>query len=655
MRTLCTLTLLCLVTAAACGAEFGPVLNGQIDGQPAAEMMLRYSDGLAQECYAARTTAYEAVETQEDAEAYAARLRKCFEEQLGGFPERTPLNARTVDQGEGDGYRYEKVIFESQPDFLVSAVLYLPMSSERCPGVLVPCGHSNNGKASEVYQRACISLARNGIAALIYDPFGQGERYYYLKDDGKPEFGTTLQHTVAGVGAILTGTNMATYRIYDGMRGLDYLAARPEVDETRLGCTGNSGGGTLTSYIMALDERVACAAPSCYLTTFERLLATIGPQDAEQDIFGQLAAGIDQPDYVLMRAPKPTLLCTATQDFFDITGSWDNFRQAKRFYARYGLSERVDIIEYDDEHGFSQPRREAMVRWMRRWLQGKDDPVTEDTFQVLTDEEAQCSAKGQLILQESAVSVPQLNMRREGELAKQRAAFWRDTPKEQVLAKVAECIGAQYQADAAIPSEDMIESIPAEGYTVKKVVLHAEDGIVLPAILLDPEKKSGNAILVCPPDGKEEALAPGSPLLGAAAAGDVVLVVDLRGLGETAPVPKYKEWTKYVGVDWQDYFRAYLVGQSYVGMRTEDIFAAARYLKTIAPGEVSLFARGRTTVPALHAAALAPDFFLPRPSRRRYSLLVRRGARTPRGRPTGQRGSRRLGLVRPAGPGGLAG
>ena len=89
------------------------------------------------------------------------------------------------------------------------------------------------------------------------------------------------------------------------MRSLDYLASRPEIDPTRLGCTGCSGGGTLTSYLMALDERIVAAAPSCYLTSLERLFATIGPQDAEQNITGQVAFGMEHADYCAAALPAP--------------------------------------------------------------------------------------------------------------------------------------------------------------------------------------------------------------------------------------------------------------------------------------------------------------------------------------------------------------
>ena len=89
-------------------------------------------------------------------------------------------------RGQRDGYRVEKVIYESRPDHHVTANLYLPEGKPPFPGVLVPCGHSANGKAAEAYQRACILMAKNGLAVLCYDPIGQGERVQLLDDDGKP-------------------------------------------------------------------------------------------------------------------------------------------------------------------------------------------------------------------------------------------------------------------------------------------------------------------------------------------------------------------------------------------------------------------------------------------------------------------------------------
>ena len=586
----------------------GNAMSQENDGTSPSAMMSQYLLEQASERFAVRQARYESLKTTEDVQAYQENLRTFFIKQLGGFPERTPLNAQTVASGETEWFRYEKVIFESLPHFYVTGMLYLPKTAGPYPGIIVPCGHSTNGKASEAYQRASMLLAANGMASFCYDPIGQGERYMYLKEDGTPEFGSTLEHTLVGVGAILTGTNTATYRIWDGMRAIDFLQSRSDIDPERIGCTGNSGGGTLTSYLMALDERIYCAAPSCYLTTFDRLLNTIGPQDAEQNIYGQIAYGMDHPDYIHLRAPKPTLICAATQDFFDISGTWDTFREAKRIFSRMGFSERVDLIENDDKHGFNQPQREAAARWMSRWLLGQDRVIVEPEFTVFTDEEMQCTPRGQVLLMDGAVSVLELNTRRARDLKAKRDAFRKETDDQAFRSKVRELIGLP-EPDEIVPeavplSPADIQGTPGEGFMLKP-----EPGIQLRALLLKPESFTGDYVLLCAEDRLEKLFENADPAADYLAAGHAVCLVELRGLGQTANDSGAKGWKEQVGPDWQDYFLAYLLGKSYVGMRTRDIIAATSWIRSLEERPVRLVATGQTTVPALHAAALKPGLF----------------------------------------------
>ena len=386
------------------------------------KMLYTYLQGECEKAFEARRRDVAALKSEDDLRKRQESLRAKFIEALGGFPEKTPLNARVVGTVKGDGFRVEKVIYESRPDHHVTGNLYIPEGKGPFPGVLVPCGHSDKGKAEEAYQRISLLLVKNGFVVLCYDPIGQGERMQLINAEGKAAIkGNTTEHTMSGIGALLVGWSCASFRIWDGIRSIDYLASRPEVDPTKLGCTGNSGGGTLTSYLMAIDDRIAVAAPSCYVTTLERLFATIGPQDAEQNITGQVAFGMEQTDYVTMRAPKPTLICTGTQDFFDIQGSWTTFREAKQVYGMIGHAERVDLIEYNDKHGFSQPRREAALRWMRRWLQGVDDAAVEAPTPTFKEEDLRCTATGQVLSDLKGVSVFQLSLARENTLSASRS------------------------------------------------------------------------------------------------------------------------------------------------------------------------------------------------------------------------------------------
>jgi dienelactone hydrolase len=402
------LSLATLVTARSNGAD------EDAKTPPAGEMLKHYLLDEAHRQFTARRQAIAAIKTPEDVARRQQAMRSFLLRSLGDLPERTPLNPTVVGSLTRKGYRVENVIFESRPNHRVTANLYLPEGKPPFPGVLLPCGHSDNGKAYEGYQRACILLARNGMAVLCYDPIGQGERFQLLDAQGKPVVRGTTEHTMEGIGALLVGRQLASYCIWDGFRALDYLESRPEVDPDRLGCTGNSGGGTLTTYLMALDDRIKVAAPSCFITSLERLFATIGPQDAEQNITGDVGAGMEHADYITMRAPKPTLLTVGTRDFFDIQGSWDTYRDVKLIYGRLGFGERVDLFESDEEHGFTRPRRVATVRWMRRWLLKQDDAVDESEVPIATDAELQCTQSGQVLRDfKDDVSVFELNRERE--------------------------------------------------------------------------------------------------------------------------------------------------------------------------------------------------------------------------------------------------
>ncbi|MDH7571247.1 MAG: acetylxylan esterase, partial [Armatimonadota bacterium] len=474
-----TLPVVLTLAATASPSSEWAVLSPEGSEVPPARMLYSYLEAQARAFFDARRAAIEALASPEDVRRRQEALRARFIAALGGFPERTPLNPRVVGTLDGDGYRVERVIYESRPGHHVTANLYLPEGKPPFPGVLVPCGHSANGKASEPYQRVAILLAKNGMAALCYDPIGQGERSQILDAAGKPQMGNTAEHTMVGVGALLVGQSTATFRIWDGMRSLDYLASRPEIDPTRLGCTGNSGGGTLTAYLMALDDRILAAAPSCYLTTLERLFATIGPQDAEQNITGQVAFGMDHADYLLLRAPKPTLMCVATKDYFDIQGAWTTFREAKRIYGLLGFGERVDLFEYGDGHGFSRPRRQAAMRWMRRWLLGKDDAPKEGEFAVHRDEMLQCTVAGQVLREfPGEKSVTDFCFEREKQLSPARARAWREEGPQACLQRVRKLIALP----DTVPAAPCVETSTARlgQVSVRKLRFDTEPGIAVP-------------------------------------------------------------------------------------------------------------------------------------------------------------------------------
>lgn len=596
---------LCFFTTQMLAADELTVLPDQLaEGSPK-QMLRRYLKTQAEAAFARRQAAYEAVKTPEDVAAYQTKLRGLLLEQLGEFPERNPLNAKVVGELKGEGYRAEKLIYESQPQHFVTAILFLPLTKGPHPAVLVPAGHSLDGKVSN--QRVCILLAMNGIAAMCYDPIGQGERFQLLDDNGQPRFKMTEEHTLLGSTSMLVGRGTASYRIWDGIRSLDYLASRDDIDAKRLGVTGCSGGGTLSSYLMAFDERVACAAPSCYITSFPRLLATIGPQDAEQNIHAQIALGIDHADYMLLRAPRPTLILASTHDFFDIQGTWDSYRQAKRIYTRLGHPERVNLIETDAKHGYPLLQREAMAHWMNRWLLGTDQPIGEAEFTTPSAAAARCTERGQVMLVSGARSVTDLNVELANKYQAQRQKLWQKKNLPAALESVRKIAGIRPLSQLPQPTVRQAGKLERDGYTIEKLVLEPEPTLLIPALLFKPTKLTGQKYLYVSGAGKQTAAEKDSAVEQLVRHGHIVLAIDVRGSGETGPSPAGL-W----GGDWNDIFVSYLLGRSMLGMRAEDILVAARYLNDVKGTEnstVNLIGSGAAGPAALHAAAVERDLF----------------------------------------------
>ena len=614
------------------------VLPDSINGVETRKMVRHYLLDQAEKAFLRREAAFEELKTTEQMGEHQRRMRDFLRAQLGDFPARTPLESRVVGRHQRDGYVVERVLYQSRPGHYVTALLYLPEGPPPYPGVLIACGHAPSAKSSKMYQRAGILLAKGGMAALCYDPIGQGERHQMLHPDGRPRFENGIEHMLVAVSSIPLGLSAATYRIWDGMRGIDYLTSREEIDPDRIGLTGNSGGGLVTTLLMALDERIACAAPSCYITHVKEMLHTQGPGDSEQQVYGEIAQGLGHADYLMIRAPKPTLICAATRDdMFDISGSWRSLREAKRFYGRLGHPERVDLVEADVVHGFFRPLREGMARWMRRWLLGVDDPLREDDSPLLSEEEGvmqefitaggpnysefrpvrlpvvRSSPDGQVQLIPGAVSVFQFNREREQELAGLRRAYWRRSPRGEALDEVRRLAGIRRLDDLPPLTAEDAGSLSRPGYTIHKQILHPEPGIRLPALRFAPDASSPEVVLYLHGQGKQVDAEPEGPIEKQVRDGREVLAVDLRGVGETQPAKGKWGYGPLFGADWEEFYMAYMLGRSYLGMRAEEILIIARHLAeesgTDGKRKVHLVAIGEAGPAALHAAALEPALF----------------------------------------------
>src|SRR5256886_6849928 len=559
----CILAFLFAVPAAAQESEDLNFASGLEQFQDIRRMLPSYLNNIGLQMLTQRQRQIEGLATIADVGRRRAYLRERMLNDLGGFPERTPLNSRVVGVLQRPGYRIEKVIFESQPHFYVTANLYLPTTGHPpYPAILFPLGHEPGGKANPTWQQMLGSLATKGFVALTWDPIGQGERLQiYDEDLRESKVGdSTTEHTVVGAQCLLLGEHLARYTIWDGMRALDYLLSRPEVDPTRVGLTGNSGGGTHTAYIAALDDRIQVAAPSCYITSWRLMLQTIGPQDAEQTFPFWLQEGLDYPDYLYAFAPKPCLLLSAIRDFFPIAGARETFAEAEKVYSAIGAREKLGMFEADDGHGYNKTRRLAAYDWFGRWLKGARDTDPEPQIEMATPEELRCTPTGQVSTSLGGESVFTLNQKRLEQLKANRLTRLGDLP-----GKVREAI--HYEPPSGPLQVTSYGTITRPGYRIEKLIYESEPGIVIPSLLYVPDAGASRraAVLMVTGDGKASSVTEAEQFV---TSGTVVLSIDARGTGETRVDTDVnsREFDHYFG-DFSDIMTALLVGKTMAGMR----------------------------------------------------------------------------------------
>jgi len=527
---------------------------------------------------AERQRRFAAVANPADLARLQQELRTSFLELLDGLPARAGAPpVRTFGKIDGDDYTIEQLTFESFPGYFVPALLYRPKKADgKRPGVISPCGHSTTGKAANTYQILQINLAKRGYVVLSYDPVGQGERsQFWDAEQKRSRFNLTCgEHAVLGNPLYLLGTSLARYRIHDGLCAIDYLTALPEVDAERIGCVGNSGGGTLTAYIAALDPRVRAAVPSCYITTLPRRMGNRIERDPdadpEQDIFGFVSAGIDHAGLLALRVPRPTLVNAAQLDFFPIEGTRESAAEVKRLYKAAGVPERFALAEAPEKHGLSLPLRQAAYAFLDRWLLERKD---EDRTEVAVTPRP---APALLVTPEGQVNVA-LKSRPLLPLALEQ---FRKQPKR-----------------AQVALKNLLTLDPrAAAY---HIAYRAGD------------LKADGTLVVCINGNENAPWAEDAPLLAALhKAGYATVVIDPRGVGSLRPKLEVKGKTytdPLAGVEENIAYNAFLTGQSLLGMRVSDVLAALAELTAQAkPRRIVLCGQRDAALVALFAAAVAP-------------------------------------------------
>jgi cephalosporin-C deacetylase-like acetyl esterase len=535
---------------------------------PAVDPLLQWLDGKAQRLLDQRDASIAAVRTRVDADRRKAEVRAKLLQSIGGLPDhKGPLKARVTGTLASPTHIIDKLLFESLPGVHISANLYRPHAPGRHPAVLVPSGHTQEGKPEP--QILAANLAAKGFLALTYDPIGQGEREQaYL-----PQLGRTLtggggnEHLELGARSILIGQSVARYFIFDGMRGIDYLVSRPDVDPDRIGVAGCSGGGAITTYVGALDPRVKAAAPACFVSSYRTLFS--GPTaDSEMTPPRFLANGLDMADLFEMAAPLPWLLLATTGDYFTPDAARPVYEEARRWYQLYGAEERIRFFVGEGPHGMPRESREETYRWMIRWLKDGQGDATELPVKLYTNHELLATATGNVDGEPGNRKIHQV-------ILDEYRTRKRPRPVAELTSELAR-LGVR--RPSAAPVSMAMSSAAGAGFNVVTIQFESEPGVSLEAKLYVPRRPGRKQAVVVVEDKRlpvplfvQRSQSTGPVAESLADTGRIVLEIEVRDS------PPALDGRPFLG-NWLTNERVDLVGGNLAAMRAADILAGVELL-----------------------------------------------------------------------------
>lgn len=531
-------------------------------------------------------------------QAWRDRVREQVRVALGDLPFAAaggPLNVRPVSRHERSGYAVENVLFESLPGMDVNASLFLPDPAAYpppWPAVVVSVGHST--KTGDNYQKPAQVFARCGYAALLYDPPGVS---------GEKQAGN--DHFTDGVRCYATGISSNRYFVIDGLRAVDYLASRPDMDLSRgVAATGVSGGGVTTMFMTLLDERITVSGPSCCATpkAVHPVLDTYA-ECPEVLSFNRFHA-YDDIDLLAAAMPAAVMLMAGKEDevFTEPMTRAIAESVASKFEAAR-KAERFSLFLDDSGHAYTTRMALQFVAWMNRWLLGAPDravpALDEAGLELLDPALLACGPRQEVNMFSDACS---------------EAARLRETRPVPDLGTVRAVAGLSGEIQA--PEARLGEAARSWQHWVREVALNPEPGITLPATWLYPvdETRQREAVLYFDDRGrwtdlrKQGRAAQWAGFLGQDTAVRQLLTVDLRGWGDSTPADLPYDLAGWGGRDrWTAYVSAAL-GDGMMAMRIRDGLAAFAWLRA-RPGveKIVVGGHGLGAVVALHVAVLAED------------------------------------------------
>lgn len=518
-----------------------------------------------------------------EADRARAALRRQLERSLGFRQLQWPPELRPRSSGvlQREGYRIEKIIFQTFPGTQVPALLYVPANLEGpAPAVLFYTGHWwTDSKTRPDFQAFYINMARLGFVVLAFDAFGQGERGVSRRDHRRVE-------------GLLAGISQQGFAEYETQCALEYLLSRSEVDPKRIGMTGASGGGYNTWITAALDDRIQVAVPVVGTSEFYEQTHVTRPLDWYQanehcHFVPSLIRYANNHELLAMAAPRPVLIVAASKDqSFPVEGVREVYRYGRRLYESYGVAEQVGFFEDSSSgHGYQQKKREAAYGWFLRWLKNTGDgsPVPEPPTETepWDSAELRCFPPG-----ENQPAGP-------GMMAAVRRILNAHTLPEKLPALEA-VLGALPERPRFNPQ--------IEDRRSQRLVIPSEEGISVPALLWRPEARERGVVIAVDDRGKEE-LASDPVVQGLLERGWAVCGADPRGIGEME-VSK-PGWTAAVSL---------LLGENFVWRQAFDLANVVEYLARHDSKPVALYARG-------HNAGLATLYALAQSSLPRWYVL----------------------------------
>lgn len=532
-------------------------------------------------------------------QAYRDSCRMRYRELLGAMPLRSDLKARVTGTIHKKGYSIEKVVYESMPGHHITSNLYVPEGKGPFPGVLLFCGHEAEAKATISYQKTAILFAQHGFTVLVIDPISQGERHQMTDAAGKPlTRGGTTEHTLINAAANLVGSGAVAYELWDNVRGLDYLETRPEVDRDRIGCVGNSGGGTQVAYYIGFDDRIKVAAPCSYIASRERNFDLIGANDGCQHVMKEGEAQLEIADFLIMFAPKPLLVLAGRYDFVDYTGTLQAYREVKDVYKAFSQNEKVKLFTADDGHGISQPKREAAVTWFRKWLYNDSTAVKEGNIETLSAKELQCTATGQV----NSSYTGEVNDIKRLLLSMETIEQQRQEKLTDLKTSVAALMNIQTHRKTV--TAESTGHIDRKEYVIDKVILRQEHEMPLPSLVIYPSGPVKQVVLLLHDQGKHRFADSTALIKEYLAQHAAIVIADLAGLGEMAD-PETMNDPKYYNREYRNAIAALHIGSSLPAERTRNIITILNFIhdeKKMQGAPVMLIASGRAALPAVHAA-----------------------------------------------------